>query len=77
MKTGKTRSKTGRNPVPNASIKSVPSPNNIDWESRIAVAAYYKAEARGFTPGYELNDWVDAEKALVDWMSTEMEEESC
>ncbi|MEQ1601141.1 MAG: DUF2934 domain-containing protein [Methylophilaceae bacterium] len=28
---------------------------------RVAVAAYYKAEARGFAPGYELEDWLAAE----------------
>lgn len=77
MKTGKTRSKTGRNSAPHSSPESGSASNAIDWESRIAVAAYYKSESRGFTPGYELNDWVDAEKELTDWMSTEMEEESC
>ena len=29
--------------------------------SRIAESAYYKAEARGFLPGYELDDWLAAE----------------
>lgn len=28
---------------------------------RIAVAAYYKAQARGFQPGHELDDWLAAE----------------
>lgn len=28
---------------------------------RIAVAAYYKAQARGFQPGHELEDWLAAE----------------
>lgn len=28
----------------------------------ISVAAYYKAQARGFTPGLELDDWLAAEK---------------
>lgn len=26
----------------------------------IAEAAYYRAERRGFTPGYELRDWLEA-----------------
>jgi hypothetical protein len=30
----------------------------------IAVAAYHKAEKRGFAPGDELQDWVDAEKEI-------------
>lgn len=27
----------------------------------IAVSAYYKAQARGFAPGHELDDWLQAE----------------
>ena len=33
------------------------------WNS-IAVAAYHKAEKRGFAPGAELQDWVEAEKEI-------------
>ncbi|SEN27328.1 DUF2934 domain-containing protein [Nitrosomonas marina] len=29
--------------------------------ARIAVSAYYKAQARGFEPGHELEDWLLAE----------------
>jgi hypothetical protein len=35
-------------------------------EKRIAEAAYYRAEKRGFAPGYALEDWLAAE-ALVDF----------
>lgn len=28
---------------------------------RIAVAAYYRAEARGFAPGQDMDDWLTAE----------------
>ena len=31
-------------------------------QRRIAVAAYYRAEQRGFEPGHELEDWIAAEK---------------
>lgn len=31
---------------------------------RIATAAYYRAEARGFAPGHELDDWVAAEAEM-------------
>lgn len=31
-------------------------------QARIAINAYYKAEARGFLPGYELQDWLAAEE---------------
>ena len=30
----------------------------------IAEAAYFRAEARGFVPGEELQDWLDAEKEV-------------
>lgn len=30
----------------------------------VAVAAYYRAERRGFTPGHELDDWLEAEREL-------------
>lgn len=31
----------------------------------IAEAAYFKAEARGFEPGHEVEDWLGAEKELL------------
>jgi len=31
----------------------------------IAIAAYYRAERRGFTPGDPLNDWVEAEAEIA------------
>lgn len=31
----------------------------------IAEAAYYKAEKRGFTPGMEMLDWLDAEREIL------------
>ncbi|MFN0318500.1 MAG: DUF2934 domain-containing protein [Burkholderiales bacterium] len=31
---------------------------------RIAEAAYYRAEQRGFCPGCELEDWLEAEKEI-------------
>jgi hypothetical protein len=38
----------------------------LDREKRIAEAAYFRAEKRGFAPGYALEDWLEAE-ALVDF----------
>ena len=32
----------------------------------IREAAYLKAEARNFVPGVELNDWLEAEKEVLD-----------
>ena len=48
---------------------SKPGTSSIDitpeerWKM-IAVAAYHKAEKRGFAPGHELNDWAEAEKEI-------------
>jgi hypothetical protein len=39
------------------------------WEARrllIREAAYCKAEARGFAPGHELDDWLEAEREVDD-----------
>jgi len=41
--------------------ESTPSPDAEDPLDHIATAAYYKAEARGFIPGQELDDWLEAE----------------
>jgi hypothetical protein len=37
---------------------------SIDRESRIAEAAYWRAERRGFAGGRELDDWLAAEKEV-------------
>jgi hypothetical protein len=31
----------------------------------IAEAAYYRAKERGFAPGYEVQDWVEAEAEVM------------
>lgn len=33
-----------------------------DRDAKIAEIAYYKAENRGFEPGHELDDWIEAEQ---------------
>ena len=51
-----------RKPEPEAPVKS--GPPAIDAGVRRAMtaeAAYYRAERRGFAPGYELDDWLAAE----------------
>lgn len=34
-------------------------------ETMIAEAAYYRAEKRNFSPGYELRDWLEARKEII------------
>jgi hypothetical protein len=43
------------------------APVPIDPEQRLAMiaqAAYFRAERRGFTPGYEAEDWLAAESEV-------------
>jgi hypothetical protein len=44
-------------------------------EARIAEAAYWRAERRGFESGHELDDWLEAEKE-VDVGSTDSAQSS-
>ena len=37
----------------------------VDHQARIALAAYFIAEKRGFEPGHELDDWFAAEAELA------------
>ena len=55
------KSSTGRkSPAkPNKQAVPVESP-----QERIAVTAYLLAEKRNFTPGYELQDWFEAERII-------------
>lgn len=40
---------------------TAPANDAIPREQFIAVAAYFRAEQRGFAPGNEMSDWLDAE----------------
>jgi hypothetical protein len=37
---------------------------DADIEQQIALAAYFKAEQRGFEPGYDIEDWLEAEREV-------------
>ena len=39
-------------------------PSNEERQRWIATAAYHRAEKRGFAPGYEVQDWLDAEAEI-------------
>ena len=41
-----------------------------DMTARVAECAYYKAERRGFAPGSELDDWLEAERELAAMTAT-------
>lgn len=59
MKSNKAQSKAASKTMPVPSHP--PCQDDEERTSRIALAAYYKAEARDFQPGYEIEDWLAAE----------------
>jgi len=61
MNPNEENSKTTDNPTDISSSDLDLLPSDEKRISRIAESAYYKAEARGFSPGYELDDWLAAE----------------
>ena len=50
---------------------TTPTPAPQERDAMIAVAAYYRAEKRGFGPGAELEDWLDAEAEIVRLLSAD------
>jgi hypothetical protein len=62
-----TRTRTTRRPAPKTNLRPLRADvvaTVIDPEHRralIAQVAYYRSERRGFEPGYETQDWLDAE----------------
>ncbi len=41
-------------------------PKNLpDMNTTIAELAYYKSQSRGFEPGHELEDWLQAEREFL------------
>jgi len=54
---------TRKRPAKKPSKRQQPSPEQL-WK-QIAEAAYYKAKARGFAPGGEVQDWIEAEAEVM------------
>lgn len=61
MKATISKSRISKNAVPAVMIDPENEPIVEDRLQRIATIAYYKAEARGFVPGLETDDWLQAE----------------
>lgn len=58
-----------------ADAADTPSGRGIDPDQRmqmVARAAYFRAQQRGFAPGHELEDWLDAEAEIDDAMARKM-----
>jgi len=52
--------------TPTLSASEKPTPTRTGQWHQIALLAYSKAESRGFTPGHELDDWLEAERELAE-----------
>ena len=64
VKTKKTLQK--KKPIKSTKAKNANSiKSDQDYYEMIAEAAYYKAEQRGFIPGYEEEDWLEAENEIM------------
>ena len=51
-------------PEPQQAVPEIREPNDEDVQRMIAIAAYYRAEKRGFSPGREEEDWREAEMEI-------------
>lgn len=58
--------------VPKVEPEVSPEPGE-DIYKMIAEAAYYRAEQRGFSPGDEMVDWLEAEKEILSQQEQETE----
>ena len=71
------RRKTPRKPAPatpkpDSRPASMPAASGLraqtsseDTRRQIAEAAYFRAKERGFEPGHELEDWIEAESEVM------------
>jgi hypothetical protein len=53
---------------PKSDVKSAPAPavpSDAELRDLIAREAYYRAERRGFAPGGETEDWLEAEADVL------------
>ena len=61
--TAKPKDTTKKKVAKKSTTTSKPQTSDERWKM-IAIAAYHKAEQRGFAPGSELQDWAEAEKEV-------------
>lgn len=61
MKTSRSQNKPSTSSQQQSSSASNPPASTLAMAEQIAIAAYLKAQARGFEPGHELEDWLAAE----------------
>lgn len=61
MKATASKPKVSGKAAPGVIMGEIQSAGEIDRLDHIATAAYYKAEARGFAAGLDMEDWLEAE----------------
>jgi DUF2934 family protein len=61
---------TYKPPLQRSTVEKKCVKQSITRQQWISEAAYYKAEAREFTAGQELNDWLEAEKDFIEMVIT-------
>jgi hypothetical protein len=65
MKLKKTLGSKSFNPITLIESESKQELTELGRNSDIAVSAYFKAESRGYEPGHELQDWLEAEAEML------------
>jgi hypothetical protein len=65
MKPATSKSRNSKKTEENIVVQMIAEPPAEEISSHIATAAYYKAAARGFNPGRELDDWLEAESEFL------------
>lgn len=65
LSTTKRNTKTAVGPKPDAPEDKAAPDASTERHQLIAVAAYYIAQRRGFAPGNELDDWLQAEAEIT------------
>ncbi|OGA27919.1 MAG: hypothetical protein A3F77_05770 [Betaproteobacteria bacterium RIFCSPLOWO2_12_FULL_67_28] len=64
MRSSRTKGPLKQPGTPLAAVKSVTSVSRVSAEERarmVALAAYFRSQKRGFDPGRDLQDWLEAE----------------
>jgi hypothetical protein len=61
----KLKQRVQKGPLQELAARSAAAPTPVDLQLRIAEAAYFRAERRGFAPGSETEDWLAAEAEIM------------
>jgi len=65
-KAGSAKAAARARPARPAAVGAGPSP--VEREAMVRTAAYFRAQRRGFQPGYEWEDWLAAEAEVASLM---------